>query len=90
MVAVIYSLGRATAGLSKPYRGFAAMTNCAINFLVTTTMPGPYAAGGPPPLELSLMLGFTCCAVVLVVGVLALGIWVALRRRHPVDHGDRQ
>jgi hypothetical protein len=33
--------------------------------------------GDTPPLSLTLMMGFTCCALALVVGVLVLGFILA-------------
>jgi hypothetical protein len=44
----------------------------------------PVPAGGPP-LSLSLVLGLTCCTILLIVAVLALGLFVSLKRRQSDD-----
>ncbi len=38
-------------------------------------------AGVGPPITLTLVLAFTCLAIVLIAGVLVLGLFVTLRRR---------
>ena len=46
--------------------------------------PTPVATDGPtggPPLSLTLTLLFTCCALGLVVGVLALGFILSMQKR---------
>ena len=46
--------------------------------------PTPIAIDGPtsgPPLSLTLTLLFTCCALGLVVGVLALGFILSMQKR---------
>jgi hypothetical protein len=45
----------------------------------------PPVAGSGPPLSLSLVLGLTCCAILLIVAVLALGLFVSLKRRQSDD-----
>ena len=47
----------------------------------TAALAAHVAAGNSPPISLTVVLGLTCCAVGLVVGVLALGLLVSLRRR---------
>ena len=42
--------------------------------------PTPISTGGPP-LSLTLTLLFTCCALGLVVGVLALGFILSVQKR---------
>jgi hypothetical protein len=38
-----------------------------------TPSPGSLPSGGPP-LSLTLILGFTCCAMILVVSILVLSV----------------
>jgi Na+/glutamate symporter len=39
------------------------------------------AVGNAPPLSLTIVMGLTCCAVGLVLGILALGFLVSLRSK---------
>ena len=43
------------------------------------------AAPSGPPLSLTLMLGFTCLALLLVVGILVLGFMASLTNRKEAD-----
>ena len=45
----------------------------------------PPVAGSGPPLSLSLVLGLTCCAILLIMAVLGLGLFVSLKRRQSDD-----
>ena len=57
----------------------------------TAARPHRAAAGSSPPISLTLVLGLTCCAVGLVVGVLALGLLVSLRRSAEIgSHGTSE
>ena len=50
----------------------------------TSNSPTPVSTDGPtggPPLSLTLTLLFTCCALGLVVGVLALGFILSMQKR---------
>jgi hypothetical protein len=52
--------------------------------LTSPDSPTPVATDGPvggPPLSLTLTLLFTCCALGLVVGVLALGFILSMQKR---------
>ena len=46
------------------------------------------AIGAGPPLSLTLMMAFTCCAIGLIVGVLVLGFVVAMRNKKTTDQPE--
>ncbi len=45
------------------------------------TLPPSQAPQGGPPLSLTLMLGFTCCALSAVLGIIVLGIILNVEKR---------
>ncbi len=57
-------------------------------FQFPTSAPASTPAGGPP-LSLTLMLAFTCCALGLVVGVIVVGFLISRekRKRSPDEKG---
>ncbi len=61
-----------------PISGVAPAIN-PTPFNFPTPVPAP--ASGGPPLSLTLMLAFTCCAIGLVVGVLVIGFIVSRENR---------
>ncbi len=48
--------------------------------------PAPAATPPGPPLSLTLMLAFTCCAIALVLGVIGVGFMVSMENRKRVKN----
>jgi hypothetical protein len=52
--------------------------------------PAPKAASKGPPLSLTLMLLFTCCAIGLVLVILGIGFFISLENRKRIKDESRQ
>jgi hypothetical protein len=61
------------------------MPNLWIHLMAISATPATAVGSGTPPVALSVVLGWACCAVGLLAGVFGLGIWLAIRRRQTDD-----
>ncbi len=60
-----------------------------LTLLAVTPTPAPSSLpSGGPPLSLTLILGFTCCAMILVVGILVLSVIAGNQNRKSFEEQE--
>jgi hypothetical protein len=64
-----------------PYAGAPVLITPTPYIIPTSSSAQPTPGPGGPPLNLTLMLAGVCCVLVLLVGVLGLGAYLAFRKR---------
>jgi Peptidase MA superfamily len=69
-----------------PFAGAAVVFTPTPYVVPTSSIAQPTPQPGGPPVTLTMMLLAACCIMVLLVGVLGLGAYLALERRKGDDH----
>ncbi len=70
----------------RPFNSLQAATPTSI-----PSTPGPTeTAPSGPPLSLTLMLLFTCCAVGLVLGILGIGLLTGINNRKASEEDKKE
>jgi hypothetical protein len=68
----------------QPFNSFHAAP------IVVTATPLPAETPAAPPLSLTIMLGFTCLALLLIIGVIVIGFLTGITNRREAGKKSRR